>query len=58
MPGKTFHLKIACTDVSYQVYLNEKLIAEFIFRDNPKLVETVYIQGDIKVFDVTLESAY
>lgn len=58
MPGKTFHLKIACTDISYQVYLNEKLIAEFIFRDNPALVETVYIQGDIKVFDVVLESAY
>lgn len=58
MPGKTFHLKIACTDISYQVYLNEKLIAEFIFRDNPRLVETVYIQGDIKVFDVVLESAY
>ncbi|XP_062551121.1 galectin-6-like [Armigeres subalbatus] len=58
MPGKTFHLKIACTDVSYQVYLNDKLIAEFIFRENPSLVETVYIQGDIKVFDVVLESAY
>lgn len=58
MPGKMFHLKIACTDISYQVYLNEKLIAEFIFRDNPSLVETIYIQGDIKVFDVVLESAY
>lgn len=58
MPGKTFHLRIACTDVSYQVYLNEKLIAEFIFRDNPKLVETVYIQGDIRVYDVLLESAH
>lgn len=58
MPGKTFHLKLACTDVSYQVYLNEKLIAEFIFRDNPRLVGTIYIQGDIKVFDVVLESAY
>lgn len=58
MPGKSFHLKIACTDVSYQVYLNGKLIAEFIFRDNPKQVESVYIQGDIKVFDVVLEAAY
>lgn len=58
MPGKTFHLRISCTDISYQVYLNEKLIAEFIFRDNPSLVQTVYIQGDIKVFDVVLESAY
>ncbi|XP_058819606.1 32 kDa beta-galactoside-binding lectin-like [Topomyia yanbarensis] len=58
MPGKLFHLKIACTDVSYQVYLNEKLIAEFVFREDPKLVETIYIQGDIKVFDVVLESAY
>lgn len=57
-PGKAFHLQIACTDVSYQVSLNDKLIAEFIFRDNPRLVEAVYIQGDIKVFDVVVETAY
>lgn len=57
-PGKPFHLQIACTDVSYQVSLNGKLIAEFIFRDNPRLVEAIYIQGDIKVFDVVVETAY
>ncbi|XP_050077797.1 galectin-6-like [Anopheles maculipalpis] len=57
-PGKAFHLQIACTDVSYQVSLNDKLIAEFVFRDNPRLVEAVYIQGDIKVFDVVVETAY
>uniref|UniRef100_A0A182NUN9 Galectin n=1 Tax=Anopheles dirus TaxID=7168 RepID=A0A182NUN9_9DIPT len=57
-PGKPFHLQIACTDVSYQVSLNDKLIAEFIFRENPRLVEAVYIQGDIKVFDVVVETAY
>uniref|UniRef100_A0A182K393 Galectin n=1 Tax=Anopheles christyi TaxID=43041 RepID=A0A182K393_9DIPT len=57
-PGKPFHLQIACTDVSYQVSLNDKLIAEFIFRDNPRLVEAIYIQGDIKVFDVVVETAY
>ncbi|XP_053673024.1 galectin-9-like [Anopheles nili] len=57
-PGKNFHLQIACTDVSYQVSLNGKLIAEFIFRDSPRLVEAVYIQGDIKVFDVVVETAY
>ncbi|XP_055541703.1 galectin-6-like [Wyeomyia smithii] len=58
MPGKLFHLKIACSDMSYQVYLNEMLIAEFIFRGDPRFVKSVYIQGDIKVFDVVLESAY
>ncbi|XP_035915386.1 galectin-6-like [Anopheles stephensi] len=57
-PGKAFHLQIACTDVSYQVSLNDKLIAEFVFRDNPRLVEAVYIQGDIKVFDVVVETPY
>ncbi|XP_058447160.1 galectin-8-like [Malaya genurostris] len=56
MPGKLFHIKIACSDISYQVYLNEKLIAEFKFREDPRLVETIYIQGDVKVFDVVLES--
>ncbi|XP_058120750.1 galectin-6-like [Anopheles ziemanni] len=58
MPGKPFHLQIACTDTSYQVSLNGKLIAEFVFRDNPRTVEAVYIQGDIKVFDVVVETAY
>ncbi|XP_055591451.1 galectin-9-like [Uranotaenia lowii] len=58
MPGKVFHLKIICTDVSYQVHLNDKLIAEFIFRDNPSHVDSVYIQGDIKLYDVLLQSAY
>ncbi|XP_053662599.1 galectin-8-like [Anopheles marshallii] len=57
-PGKAFHLQIACTDVSYQVSLNDKMIAEFVYRDNPRLVEAVYIQGDIKVFDVVVETAY
>ncbi|XP_035778883.1 32 kDa beta-galactoside-binding lectin-like [Anopheles albimanus] len=57
-PGKPFHLQIECTDVAYQVLLNDKLISEFIFRDDPRLVEAVFIQGDIKLYDVVVETAY
>jgi hypothetical protein len=58
MPGRDFHLIISCADSAYQVYLNEKLIAEFQFRLDPKTADTVYIQGDIKVYDVFLEAPY
>ncbi|XP_058059650.1 32 kDa beta-galactoside-binding lectin-like [Anopheles bellator] len=58
MPGKPFHLQIDCTDGSYQVSLNGNLKAEFLHRDNPRLAEAVYIQGDIKVYDVVVEKAY
>lgn len=56
MPSRPFNMSIDCTDSSYQVYLNRKLIAEFKLRLKPDIVDTIYIQGDIKLSAVTLET--
>lgn len=55
MPSRSFHMVIECGDVSYNVFLNDKLIAEFRFRVKPDLVDTIYIQGDIRLRNVSQE---
>lgn len=57
MPSRSFNMCIDCTDSSYAVYLNRKQIAEFKFRLQPEIVDTIYIQGDIKLQAVTLETS-
>lgn len=57
MPGRKFHLTIDCTDSAYQVFVNQKFIAEYRFRVEPHLVDTVYIQGDIKLSRLMLETS-
>lgn len=52
MPGERFHLVIACHDEQYQIQLNGLLIAEYAFRIDPKIVNTVLIQGDVKLLRV------
>ncbi|KAH8412349.1 hypothetical protein KR009_001413 [Drosophila setifemur] len=54
-PGRTFSLAIACTKDSYEVYVNRQFITEFKHKVRPGLVDTVYIQGDVKLWNVTLE---
>lgn len=49
VPGSWFHLYIACHDEDYQIYLNNVLIAEYQFRINPNIVNTVLIQGDLRL---------
>lgn len=49
VPGGWFHLYIACHDEDYQIYLNNVLIAEYQFRINPNIVNTVLIQGDLRL---------
>uniref|UniRef100_A0A336L4Q3 Galectin n=1 Tax=Culicoides sonorensis TaxID=179676 RepID=A0A336L4Q3_CULSO len=49
VPGSWFHLYIACHDEDYQIYLNDMLIAEYQFRINPNIVNTVVIQGDLRL---------
>ncbi|XP_069963368.1 galectin-4 isoform X1 [Bactrocera oleae] len=53
-PGKTFRLAIVCAENAFEVYLNEKLITDFTYRIKPDVVDTVYIQGDIKLRSVVL----
>lgn len=56
MPSRSFHMIIECGDVSYNVFLNDKLIAEFKFRVKSDIVDTIYIHGDIKLANVSHES--
>lgn len=56
MPSRSFHMIIEASDVSYNVYVNKQLIAEFKYRTNPEIVDTVYIQGDIKLQNITQET--
>lgn len=49
MPGEWFHLSIACYDESYQIKLNQILIAEYPFRIDPHIVNTLLVQGDVKI---------
>lgn len=55
MPSRTFHLIFQITDSAYHVYLNGKLISEYQFRVRADIVDTVYIQGDIKLKAVIFE---
>lgn len=57
MPGKNFHLSILCSDGAYHVYLNKKFISEYRHRQDPGIVDTVYVQGDIHLKMVVLETA-
>lgn len=57
MPSRSFNMCIDCTNTSYEVYLNRKLISEFKFRIKPEIVDTIFIQGDIKLYSVILEMA-
>ncbi|XP_030565078.1 galectin-9 isoform X2 [Drosophila novamexicana] len=54
-PGRTFSLAIVCSKDSFEVYVNHKFITEFKFHVKPDIVDTVYIQGDVKLWNVTLE---
>ncbi|XP_020800902.1 galectin-9 isoform X1 [Drosophila serrata] len=54
-PGRTFILVIVCTKDSFEVYVNRQFITEFKYKVSPELVDTVYIQGDVKLWNVTLE---
>lgn len=55
-PGKEFLLTIRSNDASYTVYLNQKLIAEYPFRTTQYNVNTVYIQGDIHLYNVWMKN--
>lgn len=57
MPGRKFHMTIDCTDTEYLVYVNGKFISEYRFRCEPNIVDTIYIQGDVKLNMVVLETA-
>uniref|UniRef100_T1PEL7 Galectin n=1 Tax=Musca domestica TaxID=7370 RepID=T1PEL7_MUSDO len=55
LPGKPFSLQIVHGDDSFKIYVNHQLLTEYKFRVSPSTIDTIYIQGDIKLFDVALE---
>ncbi|XP_062142274.1 galectin-9 isoform X2 [Drosophila sulfurigaster albostrigata] len=54
-PGRTFCLAIVCSHDSFEVYVNNQFITEFKYQIKPDMIDTVYIQGDVKLWKVTLE---
>lgn len=55
-PGKTFSLSIVHgSKESFEIYVNHELLTEYKFRVRPDKIDTIYIQGDIKLFDVVLQ---
>lgn len=56
MPSRAFHLIFQIMESSYNVYLNDKFISEYQFRVKADIVDTVYIQGDIKLKAVIFET--
>lgn len=54
-PGKAFSLCIVNNVNSFEIYVNHKLLANFKYRIHPSTIDTIYIQGDIKLWNVMLE---
>lgn len=55
LPGKPFSLSIVHCTNSFKIYINHQILTEYTFRVSPSTIDTIYIQGDIKLFDVALE---
>lgn len=56
LPGKSFVLTIECQEQGYQIYVDGKLFAEYVFRCDVKFVTTVCIFGDVKLKNVYMLS--
>ncbi|KAH8409389.1 hypothetical protein KR222_002315 [Zaprionus bogoriensis] len=54
-PGRTFSIAIVCSNDYFQVYVNRQFITDFKYHIKPDIVDTIYIQGDIKLWNVTLD---
>ncbi|KAI9582596.1 uncharacterized protein LOC119636267 [Glossina fuscipes] len=53
-PGKAFSVCILSAKKSFQIYINHSLISELLFHCDPRIIDTIYIQGDVKLWDVAL----
>ena len=54
-PGKTFKMTIFSDFESYQIYINDQIFAEYNYRCDPNLVDTLNIFGDITLKKVWIE---
>lgn len=54
-PGKFFKMTIECGFENYAIYVNERFFAEYSFRCDPVIVDTVNIFGDICLKKIWIE---
>lgn len=54
-PGKFFKMTIECGFESYTIHINERFFAEYPFRCDPAIVDTVNIFGDICLKRIWIE---
>uniref|UniRef100_A0A1A9W0J7 Galectin n=1 Tax=Glossina brevipalpis TaxID=37001 RepID=A0A1A9W0J7_9MUSC len=55
-PGSNFELEIVRKLKDFEVFLNEKLVKKCGYTISPKLIDTIYVYGDIKLFDIEIVS--
>lgn len=55
-PGQTFSLTIMCSKICYEVYINRRWLMDFKYRTNPDIVDVVYIEGDVTLWDVVMDT--
>ncbi|XP_062142313.1 galectin-6 isoform X1 [Drosophila sulfurigaster albostrigata] len=56
-PGKAFVIVIACRKQCYELFVNSKLLLAFKHQMNPADVDIVNIRGDVKLWNIVVESA-
>lgn len=54
-PGKFFKITIECGFEGYTIHVNERFFAEYPFRCEPNIVDTVNIFGDIVLKKLRVE---
>ncbi|XP_022222443.1 galectin-8 [Drosophila obscura] len=55
-PGKAFVILIACRPNYYELFVNSKLLLGFKHQMNPECVDIVNIRGDVRLWDVVIET--
>lgn len=55
MPSRTFHMEIRCELEKFSVFVQGKCITEYVHRVEVCTVDTVHVQGDIRLLSVQLE---
>ncbi|XP_034471645.1 galectin-8 [Drosophila innubila] len=56
-PGKAFVIIIACRKNFYEVSVNNKLLLTYKHQMNPADIDIVNIRGDVKIWNVVVETA-
>lgn len=54
-PGAEFRLGIVRGKNAFEMYVNDKPIVEYPYKVNPKYVDTLFVAGDIKLFNIEIE---